>query len=348
MDDLNFSRRTNKVLRLYEKAGVNCLADVKTPEQIEEYNRMPLLDNKMFRSISHRQDKNVISRTFIIPVDGGAVTGYFFEKLMNNTGGGLKSLIVYFHGGGWAFGNMDVYNAFCNHVCSITGASVLSVDYRLAPGFKFPTGLEDCYATLVWAERGTRYWGVDPDKIFLMGDCAGGNLAIGVAKMARDSKGPDLAGMALLCPVTDCRMRTKSYEEFAEGPVLTAKVMTSLINNYQREPKDILDPRFSPMLSKDLSRLPATLIIIADNDILSDDGRIFAQALESADTPVKLLEMNDTFHGFYLFPDATGTEESDNALRQFFGGRSIANVQMMNNRQLRRSEHSKSLLGIIS
>jgi acetyl esterase len=341
VDDLNFSGRTNKVLKLCRKAGVDCFSEEMTQEQIEDYNHKPFLDSKVFMSISPRPDSDVYTKTFLIPVEGGLVTGYFFEKLVNNTGGGLKSLIICFHGGGWTFGNMDRHSIFCNHVCSITGASVLSVDYRLAPAFKFPTALDDCYATLVWAEKGTRYWGVDPDKVYLMGEGAGGNLAIGVAKMARDLKGPHIAGMALMSPVTDCRMRTKSYEEFADGPVLTAKVMAALIKNYQREPKDIMDPKFSPLLSKDLSRLPGTLVFVADHDVLSDDGRLFAQALMDADTPVKLLEIKDTFHGFYQYPEATGTEEFDNALRQFFGGRNLSNIELLTNKQRRRIENNK-------
>jgi acetyl esterase len=117
--------------------------------------------------------------------------------------------------------------------------------------------------------------------------------------------------------------------------------MAALIKNYQREPKDIMDPKFSPLLSKDLSRLPGTLVFVADHDVLSDDGRLFAQALMDADTPVKLLEIKDTFHGFYQYPEATGTEEFDNALRQFFGGRNLSNIELLTNKQRRRIENNK-------
>lgn len=327
------------------KVGLDCF-DEESPleEQVEDYNRKSFMEKRAFRSISHRPDRNVYTKTFLIPVDEGVVTAYCFEKLANNTGNGLKSLIVYFHGGGWTLGNMDKHNLFCNHICAITGASVLSVDYRLAPAFKYPVPLRDCYSALLWAEKGVRYWGVDPDRIYLMGDCAGGNLAIGVSRMARDQKGPRIAGMVLLCPITDCRMRTKSYEEFAEGPALSAKLMNFFIKNYQREPKDIMDPDFSPMMAKDLSRLPESLIIVADNDVLSDDGRIFAQALEAADTPVKLLGAQDTFHGFYFYPEATGTEGFDNALRLLFQGRKISNIELLDNKAFRRGESAKAAL----
>ena len=338
VENPSFSRKSNKVLATCRRLGVDMLLDEMTPEQIEGANRRSLLDNPQYRKISHKEDRNVYSKTFIIPVEDGQVTGYFFEKPAIRTGAGLKSLIVFFHSGGWMLGNMDKHILFCNHICSVTGASVLSVDYRLSPAFRFPTALHDCYATLEWASRGARYWGIDPDRIYLMGDCAGGNLAIGVSRLSRDQKGPRIAGQILFCPVTDCRMRTKSYEEFADGPVLSAKTMNFFIKNYQREPKDILDPEFSPMLSKDLSRLPPTLIITADHDVLCDDGRIFAQALEEADTPVKLLQARDTFHGFYHYPKATGTSEVDNALRLFFRGRSLKNIELLTNAQMRKQK----------
>lgn len=342
MTDLSFSSRTNKVLKVCDTSELNCFASPLDAERIAGFNRKSLLESPALRKICHKPDRDIHTRTFIIPVDGGAVTGFLFEKPLNKSGAEPSSLIIFFHGGGWAFGNMEKHNLFCNHVCSLTGIPMLSVDYRLAPEFKYPTALEDCYETLLWAEKGARYWGIDPDKIYTMGDCAGGNLAIGVARKARDSRGPKIAGQALLCPVTDGRMRTKSYEEFSDGPILTSRAMAQLISLYQREPRDIMEPDFSPMLAKDLSRLPDTLVVTADHDVLSDDGKLFASALAVADTNVRLFEMKDTFHAFYHYPKAAGTEEFDNLLLQFFGGRALEKIELMTDRRRRRLARARA------
>ena len=90
--------------------------------------------------------------------------------------------------------------AVASNICYETGATVLAVDYRLAPSFKFPTAIEDCYEAFTWAAQGARYWKVDPDKIYLLGYCSGGNLALGVSRLARDRKGPKITGQILLSP----------------------------------------------------------------------------------------------------------------------------------------------------
>jgi len=210
------------------------------------------------------------------------------------------------------------------------------IDYRLAPQHKFPTAVEDCYNTLVWAAQGARYWKIDPERIFVMGDSAGGNLAAVVSRLSRDRKGPAIAGQILIYPITDGRMRTPSYAQFKDSPSLTAKEMQFFIKSYQREPKDILNPNFSPLLSKDHSRLPPTLIITAEYDPLLDDGKLYAEALESADTQVKYLECKNTVHGFLAFPAAEGTEETEAAIIQFIAGRPVDQVELLTMAQLRK------------
>jgi acetyl esterase len=128
-------------------------------------------------------------------------------------------------------------------------------------------------------------------------------------------------------------MRTNSYEKHKDAPSLTDKQMAFFINNYQREPKDILNPNFSPLLAKDHSRLPETLIIGAEYDPLHDDGMLYADALASADTPVKYLEVKKTIHGFINYPKATGTEETESAIIQFISGRPVAQVALISRKE---------------
>lgn len=343
VDDLGFSSKTKRLIKQLRKAEVGLFESEFNLDSISDYNQKELRKNKYFRRLTYKDEITVHERTFIIPTENGAITAYFFEKVFNNSNAGLRSLIIFYHGGGWMYGNMDMYKGFCNKICALTGACVLSVDYHLAPNYKFPIPVDDCYASLEWASNGAKYWGVDSQRIYLMGSDAGASLAFAVARLARNRKGPSIAGLILLCPITDARMRTKSYEDFANMEIMSAKMLNSFITNYQREPRDILDPSFSPMLSKDLSRLPDTLIIVSDHDVLHDDGVLFSKALTDADTQSKVLEVQDSFHSFYHFPKAKGSKLVLNAVAQFVGGRAIKNVELLDNRAYKKFLNNKRL-----
>ena len=160
----------------------------------------------------------------------------------------------------------------------------------------------------------------------------------------RDRKGPKIAGQILISPMTDGRLRTESYEKFQDCPTLTKKNMTFFIQNYSREPKDILDPLFSPLLAKDHSRLPETLIICADNDPLLDDSRLYAEALASADTPVKCLVCKDTVHSFIDFPDLEEWKDCMYAISTFIGGRSVSGIEMLSKEERKALERRPHLV----
>jgi len=332
---IKISRKLQRIIKLSIKLANRPDASELSESQINEINRLSIPNNWLTRRLLKKPTRKVISNTFIIPVEDGMVTGYFFEKQWDHSQiTNLRPLIIFYHGGGWVWGNMDLYNFLCARIASISNAAVLAVDYRLAPQHKFPTAVEDCYNTLLWAAQGARYWKVDHERIFLMGDSAGANLAAVVSRLARDRKGPQIAGQILIYPVTDGRMRTPSYTLYKETPTLTAKDMGFFIRSYQREPKDILNPNFSPLLSKDHSRLPPTLIITAEFDPLLDDGKLYAEALASADTPVRYLECKKTVHGFLNFPAAQGSEETESAIIQFLSGRPVSQVELLTMREL--------------
>jgi len=332
MDGYDLSPRMKRLVKLINRVAISDPEGLSAA-RIEEINDISLPNNLILRKLLGKEAKNITSKTFVIPVQGGMISGYLFEKQASKSISDLVPLIIYYHGGGWVWGNMDLYNFLCAHLADITGAAVLSVDYRLAPQYKFPTAVEDCYDTLIWAAAGCRYWKTDPDRIFLVGDSAGGNLAAVVSRLSRDRKGPPIAGQVLFYPVTDGRMRTESWERFKDSPTLNDKQMSFFVNTYMREPKDILNPLFSPLLGKDYSRLPETLIIGAEYDPLRDDGLLYSQALASADTPVKYLEVKKAIHGFFLYPQATGTEEAESALIQFVGGRPVEQVALISRKE---------------
>lgn len=279
--------------------------------------------------------RSTMRQTFIVPVTEGAVTAYFLNDPKVLERAGQVPLIVFCHGGGWTFGNMEFYSIFLRHLSEVTESAILLVDYRLAPGAKFPTAAEDCYDAFLWAYEGAEYWKVDPDRIYIAGDSAGGNLAAVTAILLRDRKGPQPAGQILLYPITDCRLRTQSMAEHRDAPMINEAMLTYYVKNYMREAKDILTPMFSPLLSPDLSRLPEALIIGAEIDPLRDDARLYADALNEGGTKARCFISEGSLHGFMPYRTGKGREEAECAIRQFISGRPLENLQFCTEKELR-------------
>jgi acetyl esterase len=140
-------------------------------------------------------------------------------------GSASGAAIVYFHGGGWVIGGLDTHDPTCRALANAAGTTVVSVDYRLAPEHKYPAAAEDCYAGLRWVAEYGREIGIDPARLAVAGDSAGGNLAAVAALLARERRGPALRVQLLIYPVTDHRFDTPSYRDNAEGYFLTTKQM---------------------------------------------------------------------------------------------------------------------------
>lgn len=337
MQDYKISKAQSYIFKIINKLKGKNISEC-TQEEIDEQNNMIYPKGSLVKKILNKPSKNIEVTSYIIPVDDGAITGYLYEKEKSRMMS-LKPLIIFYHGGGWVRGNMSIYDVLASYIADVCNATVLMIDYRLAPRYKFPTALEDCYSALLWAFDGCKYWKVDPDKIYLFGDSAGANLAASVSKMARDKKGPKIAGQILAYPATDARMRTQSYLQHKETPTLSAKDMEFFINAYKRESSDLLDPLFSPLLAKDFSRLPATLLFTAEYDPLRDDGFYYAKALESADTKVRYIECKEAFHAYLNYPLAQGTDLTISCMRQFITGRSLEAIQEISLKTLLKSKH---------
>ena len=330
MERYALSSNSEKILYLYDKIILHdtCSANI---QDIDEYNRSLNKNRRAFKKLYNPDYKHVSMETYIIPVEEGNITGYLFKKKESYSG--LSPLIIYFHEGGFTLGNMENCKAVCTNICKHTSSMVLALDYRLAPAFKFPIPLDDCYNAFLWAIGGIKYWKLDPNRIFLMGSCSGGNLAISVSKRARDEKGPSIAGLILEDPLTDCRLRSGSLEAHKHNPLLNKKDLNFFINNYAKEPKDILNPFFSPLLALDFSRLPQTLIFSSEYSPLSDDALLFAQALASADTPVKLIIEEKKMHGFMKFPLWDRYIDEMAAISVFLEGKPVQNINLLTKKQ---------------
>jgi acetyl esterase len=213
--------------------------------------------------------------------------------------GGIRPALIYFHGGGFVFGNLDTHDAVCRAIANESATVVVSVDYRLAPEHKFPAAVEDSYAATLWVARNASPLGIDPQCISVGGDSAGGNLATVVAMRCRDAGGPGLASQVLIYPVTDVSsFETNSHRELAEGYFLTRAAMSWFTGHYLPSAADARHPEASPLLATDLSGLPPALVITAEFDPLRDEGEAYAQRLRQAGVPVTISRYPGMVHGF--------------------------------------------------
>lgn len=230
-----------------------------------------------------------------IPGPGGDIP----LRIYGSEQGGLRPALVYFHGGGFVFGNLDTHDAVCRAIAKESGATVVSVDYRLAPEHKFPAAVEDSYAATVWVAANAERLGIDVNRIAVGGDSAGGNLAIVVAMRCRDAGGPALSAQVLIYPVTDSSsLDTASHRELAEGYFLTRAAMDWFTNHYLASPDQKRHPEVSPLLAPNVSGLPPALVITAEFDPLRDEGEAYAKRLHDAGVPVTISRYPGMIHGF--------------------------------------------------
>jgi len=207
-------------------------------------------------------------------------------------------VLVFYHGGGWVIGDLDTHDVQCRQITAEAGITVVAVDYRLAPEHKFPAAVDDAWAATRWVVARAGELGVDPGRLAVAGDSAGGNLAAVVALMARDAGGPAIALQVLIYPVTDVGAESKSYSDFAEGYMLTRDGMRWFTNHYLKAPSDAQDWRVSPLRAASLAGLPPALVITAGFDPLRDEGAAYARRLTEAGGQVDYINYGGMIHGF--------------------------------------------------
>lgn len=231
-------------------------------------------------------------------------------------------VIVFFHGGGWVVGSLDGHEPVCRRLARENGMVVVSVDYRLAPEHKYPAAAEDCYDATLWVWENSAELGINPNKIIIAGDSAGGNMAAVVALMARDLGKPNIAFQLLIYPVVDGTMSHPSIDANHDAPILTKAMMRWFVDHYQRQPSDVREAYFSPLLAADLSNLPPALVLTAEHDPLRDEGRAYAARLRQAGSMAHAIDYPRMVHGFLSLGNLAsgakfGFADIQSALQQF-------------------------------
>ena len=240
-------------------------------------------------AVAERRDVTIAGR-------GGPLALRLYRGAGTETGSPLPCL-VYLHGGGWVLGNLDSHDGICCTLANAGACWVVAVDYRLAPEHPFPAAIDDSAAALSWVAEQAREIGIDPAKIAVGGDSAGGNLAAVLALMGRDGSVPRSIYQVLLYPVTDIATGPEGYGPATSGMTITPATMRYFIDHYAPNPTDRADWRASPLASASLAGAPAAFVLTCGHDPLRDEGRLYAGRLEREGVTVACLHMSDQTHG---------------------------------------------------
>lgn len=270
--------------------------EVESARRLADLKRLDPM--RIFR---RKLDVKIYNEDYEVPVRLYFPNEQAMEKGINK--GHSYAVLLFFHGGGWVTDSVENYDRVCSQMAQSTGQIVVSVEYRLAPEYPFPTGLMDCYAAAKALYTNRFILNTEPEKITIVGDSAGGNLAAAVSLMARD-KGEFMPDRQILIypALNNCYTEESPYlsvKENGEDYLLTAVKMENYISLYQRSPEDRENPYFSPLQEKNLKNLPDTLILTAEFDPLRDEGEEYARRLKEAGNYVELHRIPGALHGFF-------------------------------------------------
>jgi len=239
--------------------------------------------------------------------------------------------LVDYHGGGFFLTHAALHLAYAERYALEGACRVFFPDYRLSIDHPFPAGFDDCSATLAWVHANAGELGVDPGRVAVIGDSAGGALAAGVAQQAHDRGGPPICAQILIYPVTDHETRTASALEFTDTPLWRTASNRNMWRVYlrgsehQRSGGSAPPPPYAAPLQRErFDGLPPAWVEIAEFDPLRDEGRRYAEMLEAAGVPMALREVKGAIHGYDLVADSPTAEaifvERMAAIQRFLGG----------------------------
>jgi len=279
---------------------LNAMAEIAGPDAIPIWEMTPeqarkafTLDPAIYGEAPHMHRAEELSLQL---GDGTSIPARLLVPAPNP-----RAIFVYLHGGGFVLaGDLDIFDTLARRLAVRTGAAVLLVGYRLAPEFPFPIPVNDCWNALCWADRHkTEIAGRDV-PLLVGGDSAGGNMSAVLARWVRERDGPSLAAQILIYPSTDSDFTRPSYlDEDNQTPLLSTTLRQWYRKHYLPDPAFGAHPDASPLRASDLSGQAPALVLLAQHDILRDEGRAYADALKAAGVPVQCHEYAGQMHGFF-------------------------------------------------
>ncbi|AUC17045.1 hypothetical protein BTO06_07225 [Tenacibaculum sp. SZ-18] len=226
--------------------------------------------------------------------------------------------LIYFHGGGWVYNSFDTHKRLMRDIALRANIGIVFVEYSRAPEAKFPIANEEGYLTALYLSKYGNKHGLDPNKISVGGDSAGGNMAAVISLMAKERQEFELVSQVLINPVTDTNTNTKSYEQFSKGHYLSRDIMIWFWNQYAPDKSQHYSSKIAPLkaTNEELTNLPQTLLITAEYDVLRDEGEAYAKKLRMAKVPVTSTRYGGTIHDFVVLNALKDTNPSRAALNQ--------------------------------
>ncbi len=292
------TKLTNEAIHYIEANNISIPYYDLTPAEARAIRAVPKWESTQAPQLASITDRKITVR------DGAKIEVRIYKPTFDK----ILPVIVYYHGGGWVFGNLESSDAGCQLLAEKAEAIVVSVDYRLAPEYPFPIPLHDAYDSLVWVYENIVQFGGDATTLSVAGDSAGGNLATVVAYLAATLNGPAIQAQALIYPVVNVDFTTASYSAFGEHYGLDKQGMQWFAGHYTNG-QNYKDPLVSPLQIEDVSVLPKTIIIAAEADVLYDEGLAYAQKLAAAGVSVEHINMTGLIHSYFskmnFFEEAT-------------------------------------------
>lgn len=224
-------------------------------------------------------------------------------------------VIVYFHGGGWVLGDIDYMDGGCQYLSHFSKAIVISIEYRLAPEYAYPTPLYDAYDGLLWAVKNDLHLPINFAAISVAGDSAGGNLAAAVSALTIELNGPKLLSQLLIYPALDATTKRASYDHYGEGFGLNKYEMNDYYEHYIQQRQDFHHFTVSPLLFTNKKLLPPTIIISAQYDVLNDEAAQYIADLQAYDIVTEHHILPGLIHSYFSKMDYFEVETADTTKR---------------------------------
>ena len=288
-----------------EVAMVNLLDSTKS--YLNKINKVPSLAT-MTPTSARRMRTATPPRVFQLASLGNVEDLHFTARdgaqipvrIYTPNGEGPFPVIIYYHGGGWVLNDLNTCHESCGLLANKTQSIVISVEYRLAPEFKFPIPVNDAHDAFLWAQQHVQLLNGIPELISVSGDSAGGNLAIAVSKLVSESETPNaIAAQLLLYPVTDLSYSSASYKLYEKGYSLDKEVMEWFGNHYIRGNEDTKNPLVAPLQAKCFAHMPPAFIVVAENDVLRDEAIQYGEQLHNAGIYVEVSLVPGVVHSFF-------------------------------------------------